>query len=74
MSLTTGEVIARLPKGMSVTPAFIESLGIKPAESVKGKPKWAESDLPKIREKMRTALDKMDCSASPAPAADDDDL
>lgn len=87
MSLTTGEVIARMPEGMSVTPAFIESLGITPAEKVKGKSKWAESDLPTIRDRMVEALGKMNCSAAPvgkaakpatkkpaAPVDDDDDL
>lgn len=87
MSLTTGEVIARMPEGMSVTPTFIESLGITPAEKVKGKAKWAEADLPTIRDRMVEALGKMNCSAAPvakvakpaakkpvAPVDDDDDL
>lgn len=72
MSMTTGEVNAKLPEGMSLTPACIQSLGIKPAEIVKGKPKWAESDLMFIRDCLIERLQKMECG--PVPDDEDDEL
>lgn len=70
MSMTTGEVNAKLPEGMSITPALIQSLGVKPAEFVKGKPKWAENDLMFIRDCLIERLQKMDCGSV---AIDDED-
>ena len=48
MSLTTGEINERLGDGISITPAFITSLGVEPEELSRGKPKWSEDDFPTI--------------------------
>ena len=47
-SLTTGEINQMLGDGIDITPAFIESLGVKPAELSRGKPKWSPDDFPTI--------------------------
>lgn len=45
---TTGEINEMLGDGISITPDFIQSLGITPGELVRGKPKWSEDDFPSI--------------------------
>lgn len=45
-TFTTGNATVAL--GFMVTGKFIESMGLKPAGSVKGNPIWAMSDWPKL--------------------------
>lgn len=49
-TLSTGEVSTKL--GYLVTRQFIEKMGIKPAEVVKGHPRWASTDFPKLCSKI----------------------
>lgn len=74
MSMTTSEVNAKLPDGMSVTPALIESLGITPVEIVKGRAKWAESDFREIVNRLMHKLDYIITNIDMKTPYEDDDL
>lgn len=49
-TLTTGEIILHL--GVLVTPAFIEKMGLEPAEMQKGRPRWNATDVPTLCDNM----------------------
>lgn len=83
-TLTTGEICLHL--GVLVNPTFVEKMGLKPAEELKGRPRWSPSDVPTLCTNMaehfrKLADEKISVEAKPkaepkpkkvkaAPAAD----
>ena len=79
-TMSTGQVTTKL--GVMITRQFIESLGVTPAEMVKGYPRWAVSDWAFLCMRLSEHMASLAGgppegteSASVAPkVADDDEL